>query len=117
MEHIFWESSPGNSPVAEAIYELNVKDSKSASRLYKRLKFLEKLSYPELRKAGIIDKIDGAKFKLHELRIDLQNKTCRIYCLAGQNELCLLHLVIKKSNKLLQRDIQTAEERAKLIQK
>ena len=104
-----WEESPGKSPVGRAIQEL---DNLSKARLLKKLKYIEENTEQSLRKVGLLGKVAGAANKVHELRIGLVNKICRIYCIQLMGMWYLLHLVIKKSPKLFVRDIKLAEIRA-----
>lgn len=113
MEYNFWKDGDNHSPVEEDIEDLGDGDSDSAAKVIKKLEMLEQLSFKQLRTSKTIEHI---KDKIWTLRYYLKNKICRIYFKVDQHGIMqLVHLVIKKSWKLKQKDIAIAEARARTI--
>ncbi len=111
MEYEVWRSPTGKFPVTEAIENLR----NGAERFSEKLLRLEQFTYPQLCRSETLKRVKGAKFKLHELRLDFNRNTYRIFCVPAKEKLYLLHMVTKKYRRLLQKDIAIAEERARML--
>ena len=115
MDYKLWENSPGRSPVKKELLDLAQKDMQSVKAIGKNFKRFEKLSYENLRKSKTIDKLQGKNpNKIHYYRISLPKKIARIFFIIKGSTAVFLHLIIKKSDDIKNKERSTAEDRAKI---
>ena len=105
-----YEKVDGKIPVLDFILSLNPKQQ---AKIYREIDLLEKfgneLHYPH------VDIIEGKKYKnLWELRIEFASNIFRIfYFLSQNNNVVLLHGIVKKKQKTPKKDLDIALERMK----
>ena len=105
-----YEKTDGKVPVLEFILNL---EPKQQAKIYREIDLLEKfgneLHYPH------VDTIKGDKYKgLWELRIELSSNIFRIfYFLPQNNDVILLHGIVKKTQKTPQKELKVALDRMK----
>jgi phage-related protein len=101
----FWKSDLGREPVREFLHALPYDDKKVVGRDLRRLQFGWPIGMPLVRK------LQGP---IWELRSTLPSKReLRILFATEENKLVLLHVIIKKTQKTPNADLQLALQRSK----
>ncbi len=117
MDYKFWENPQGRSPVLEKIREITLADASSGKSYWLHLNRLAKYNFEEMVRHRLLKKLKGKNpYKIFELRFALPRKFARTFLIIGRDaKMWLLHLVIKKQDDTKQSDIETAEQRAEML--
>lgn len=98
----FNKTSTGNEPVREWLFSLPEDEKKTIGEDIKTVQFGCPIGMPVARKADR---------DLWEVRSNLQNKIARVLFTDEGSQIVLLHGLIKKSQKLPQKDLELAKRR------
>ncbi len=112
MTVYFYKTDSGNAPVADLIENLSPQEQKY---FYAILNRCNNSTVNILHRVKFFKKLKGSK--LHELKINMPDKTYRILCFIKGDVLYLLHSFIKKTQKIQSRELKTALLRLKLLNK
>lgn len=110
MEIDYFEKDSGELPVIDFIDAL---DEKSAGKILKVIDLLEETG-TKLLFTEFMGKMSGTK-GLYELRIFFNKVKYRILFVIVKSTAHMLHGIIKKTQKIKQKDIDLAEDRAKIV--
>lgn len=103
----FFKTELGNEPVREFLHSLSIEDKKSIGADIMAVEMLWPIGYPTVRK---MDK------DLWEIRSNISDKRiCRIFFTISENQIILLHAIIKKSQKTPKEDLDLANKRKTLV--
>jgi len=103
-EAIFFETENGNQPVREFIIKLSKEDQKAIGADIRIVQDFYPVGYPLVTKL---------KPNLWEIRSDIKDGISRVFFTFINNEIILLHAIVKKTQKTPQKDIDVAMDRIK----
>jgi len=105
----FFKSASGNEPVKDWLLSLDIEDRRIVGFDIKTVEFGWPIGMPLVRKL---------KKDIWEVRCDISNgRIARVLFTVIGNSMVLLHGFIKKSQKTPKSDIDTADDRRKLVSK
>jgi phage-related protein len=104
----FYTTSNGNCTVIDFIEGLDLKEQ---GYFLKAIRHCEETPFSSLMSADVLGKMSG--YGLYELRIRAKGGVYRILCVINGPVLWLLHAFKKKTQKIKQREIETALNRFK----
>jgi len=103
-EAIFFETENGNQPVREFIIKLSKEDQKAIGADIRIVQDFYPVGYPLVTKL---------KPNLWEIRSDIKDGISRVFFTFINNEIILLHAIVKKTQKTPQKEIDVAMDRIK----
>jgi phage-related protein len=108
----FLEISRGESPVFEFLNGLE--DQKAHKKIQRDLGLIQKYSFPEVLRAGLMIKMTGSEiYKLYEYKVLYNKKQYRIMCCVNGPFCYLVHAFIKKTQKTPLKHLQISISRIK----
>lgn len=104
----FFKNEKEQEPVRDFLKSLSVADRKSIGADIMAIEISWPIGYPKVRKLDT---------DLWEIRSNISDKRiCRIFFTISENNMILLHAIIKKSNKTPKSDLELSKKRRNLIQ-
>ena len=103
---VFYRTEAGNEPVREWLISLTKKDKKTIGEDILTVQFGWPLGMP------LVEKLESG---LWEVRSKLDHKISRVIFTMTEDNIILLHGFIKKTQKILKQDLDTARSRMKEI--
>jgi phage-related protein len=98
----FFKTDAGNEPVRKWLKSLSSEEKKTIGKDIKTVQFGWPIGMPLVRSLGE---------KLYETRSDVKDGIVRIFFTVDKDKMVLLHGIIKKGQKIPQKDIKLARKR------
>jgi len=106
----FYDNGNGNIPVYKELQKITETETKDF--IIENIKNLEKYGHIHLQGTGDVKKIEK---KFYELKILYNTNTYRMFFITKNNKAILLHLIMKKTNKIPLKDKRIVLNRIKNI--
>lgn len=112
MEIEYYVSDSGNNPILKFLKKLPIQ--KHAIQILDDIELLQEFSLAQLLRSGDIKKIKGINEEIWELRTHCRgNVIYRTLFTILKDKICVLHIFIKKEQKIKKQEIEIAISRLK----